>query len=163
EALIDLQKNLEKGYLEASKAILRQPLETRFASEVVDEPPWLAVAWEQMVGGLSDTPHIKTSEQIKAYFASVGVGDSEGMPWAAAFVAHCVKSCGIPSLASTISQDAVSSQFWREWGYEAPRPPPIGSIVVIRPMSPSFVGILVAFDGEKVKLLGGIEGSANTP
>ena len=160
-ALAQLQKRLEQAYGEALKVINRQPPDIRFSHAKAGEPPWMAVAREQMAGGVSETPDLKNTADINAYFSAIRAKRDAGTRWCGAFVGYCIKDCGIPEIATTVTADAVEPAFWTSWGEEAPRPPPVGSIVVLTfSGSPQHVGFLAeGSTSEVVRVLGGSEGS----
>lgn len=156
EALTALQKRLEEAYVEALKTIDQQPPENRFMRASVGDPPWMAVAREQLARGIKEDPGDRNTEEIAAYFrdvnAAVGTVAGQTVPWCGAFVGSCIKNCGLPAAAAKVTPAAVGADFWLTWD-QAPNPPPVGSIVV-------FPGRHVGFLAEgstatKLQILGG--------
>jgi uncharacterized protein (TIGR02594 family) len=133
-ALTALQKRLEAAYVEALKVIDKQRPENRFVRLSTGDPPWMAVAREQLASGVSETPDHRNTEEIAAYFrdvdAAVGTVAGQTVPWCGAFVGSCIKHCGVPDIASKVKGGAVGADYWLTWGDDAPNPPPVGSIVV---------------------------------
>ena len=163
-ALTDLQRNLEKAYVEALKVIDRQPPEIRFFRGSEDELPWMAVAREQMSAGVSEDAELRNTSQIKNYFTTIDAPFAADTPWCGAFVGYCVKQCGVDAVASTVDRDAVSTRFWEKWGKEATKPFPIGSVVVLKPeTSKGHVGFLAEGSTDTITcLLGGNQGGHGT-
>lgn len=161
-ALAELQKRLTEAYAEALKVIDKQPPDIRFFRAKSDDPPWLAVALEQMASGVSETPDRRNTAQIQAYFADINMpGAPNDTPWCAAFVAHCMKHCGVPAIAASVnSANAAGTLFWETWSKPAAVPPPVGSVVVLKPGgSGGHVGFLAEGSSATVtKLLGGNQG-----
>jgi len=155
-----LQKRLETAYAEALKVIDQQPPDNRFVRSLSGDPPWLAVAREQMSSGVSETPDLRNTEQIDKYFQALGASFNATTPWCGAFVGYCVKQCGVPAIASTVASLAVGTPFWESWGQPAPTPAPVGAIVVLTPPgSAGHVGFLAeAVADGMIKLLGGNQG-----
>lgn len=162
EALADLQKRLTEAYAEALKVIDKQPPEIRFFRAKSDVPPWMAVALEQMASGVSETPDRRNTAQIQEYFAEINMPNAPSdTPWCAAFVAHCMKRCGVPAIAASVnSANAAGTLFWETWSKQADVPPSVGSVVVIKPGgSGGHVGFLAEGSTATVtKLLGGNQG-----
>ena len=162
EALAELQKRLTSAYAEALKVIDKQPPEIRFFRARSGDPPWLAVAREEMASGVSETPDRRNTAQIQAYFADINMPNAPSdTPWCAAFVAHCMKHCGVATIAATVNTaNAAGTLFWETWGQNAAVPPPVGSVVVLRPGgSGGHVGFLAEGSTPTVtKLLGGNQG-----
>lgn len=133
EALAALQMRLEAAYVEALKVIDKQPPENRFMRASVGDPPWMAVAREQIASGVAEDPDNRNIEQIAAYFrnlnAAAGTVVGEAVHWCGAFVGFCVKNCGLSNIPA-VTPAAVGTDFWLTWGDDAPSPPPVGSIVV---------------------------------
>lgn len=163
-ALTDLQRNLEKAYVEALKVIDRQPPEIRFFRGSEDDLPWMAVAREQMSAGVSEDAELRNTSQIKDYFTTIGASSGADTPWCGAFVGYCVKQCGVDAVASTVDPNAVSTKFWETWGKEATKPFPIGSVVVLKPAtSKGHVGFLAEGSTDAITcLLGGNQGGHGT-
>ena len=133
EALTALQKRLEAAYVEALKVIDQQPAENRFMRASVGDPPWMAVAREQLARGIKEDPGDRNTEEIAAYFrdvnAAVGTVAGQTVPWCGAFVGSCIKNCGLPAAAAKVTPAAVGPDFWLTWD-QAPNPPPVGAIVI---------------------------------
>lgn len=156
EALTALQKRLEAAYVEALKVIDQQPAENRFMRASVGDPPWMAVAREEMAKGIKEDPGDRNTEEIAAYFktinAHVGTIPGQTVHWCGAFVGYCIKTCGVSAAADKVAPEAVGADYWLTWD-KAPDPPPVGAIVV-------FPGEHVGFLAEgstatKLKILGG--------
>lgn len=158
EALTALQKRLEAAYVEALKVIDLQPPENRFLRVSVGDPPWMAVAREQLARGVKEDPGDRNNEEIAAYFqainAHVGTVPGQTVHWCGAFVGYCIKTCGVAAAAAKVAPEAVGADYWLTWD---PIPdnqsPPVGAIVI-------FPGEHVGFlaDGStdtKLKILGG--------
>lgn len=155
-ALTALQNRLQAAFVEALKVIDQQPAENRFMRASVGDPPWMAVAREQLARGIKEDPGDRNTEEIAAYFrdvnAAVGTVAGQTVPWCGAFVGSCIKNCGLPAAAAKVTPAAVGADFWLTWD-QAPNPPPVGSIVV-------FPGRHVGFLAEgstdtKLQILGG--------
>ena len=155
-ALAALQTRLEAAYAAALPVIDAQPPANRFMRASVGDPPWMAVAREQMDSGVSETPDFRNTPQINAYFQTLGAPFAAATPWCGAFAGFCVKQCGVPAIASTVVAAAVGTPFWEGWGQAAPNPPPVGAIVVL---TIGHVGFLAEPPtGGFIKLLGGNQG-----
>jgi uncharacterized protein (TIGR02594 family) len=164
QALVALQKQLEKGYAAALEVIDRQPPGIRFFRSAPGLAPWMAVAREQMESGVSETPAGRNTAQIQAYFSEIGMAQApDDTPWCAAFVAYCMKRCGNDTIAASVDDStAAGTKFWEGWGDPSSDDPPrVGAVVVLKPQGSSgHVGF--AAEGstkEVVKLLGGNQGS----
>lgn len=164
QALVELQTRLKDGYVEALKVIDRQPPEIRFFRANEDDPPWMAVAREQMSGGVSEDASLRNTAQIDAYFTTVGAVPGATTPWCGAFVGYCVKQCGVHAVAVTVKPNAVSTTFWETWGDKAKKPFPVGSVVVLKPQnSGGHVGFLAEGSTDDVIcLLGGNQGGGGS-
>ncbi len=166
EATAELQLRLQNAYAEALKVIDLQPPEIRFFRSAAGEPPWMAVAREQMSAGVSEDTSLRNSAQINAYFTTIGATPGPTTPWCGAFVGYCVKKCGVDAIASTVEPAATSTAFWQnKWGQKAEKPFPIGSIVVLKPRdSDGHVGFVAeGSTDEVICLLGGNQGGGNGP
>jgi uncharacterized protein (TIGR02594 family) len=159
-AMAALQARLEAAYAAALPVIDAQPPDNRFMRTSVGDPPWMAVAREQMASGVSETPDFRNTEQISKYFQTLGAQFNATTPWCGAFAGFCVKQCGVPAIASTVPAAAVGTPFWEGWGQAATDPPPVGAIVVLTPPgSTGHVGFLAEPPTSGfIKLLGGNQG-----
>jgi uncharacterized protein (TIGR02594 family) len=155
-ALKDLQTRLEAAYAEALKVIDKLRPEDRLMRASVGDPPWMAVAREEMAKGIKEDPGDRNTEEISAYFkainAHVGTIPGQTVHWCGAFVGYCIKTCGVSAAANKVAPEAVGADYWLTWD-KAPDPPPVGAIVV-------FPGEHVGFLAEgstatKLKILGG--------
>src|SRR5262249_3255963 len=127
-----------------------------------NDPPWMAVAREEMSAGVSEDANLRNTSQINGYFTTIGADPGPTTPWCGAFVGYCVKKCGGEAIASTVKPDAVSTKFWQEkWGQNAAKPFAIGSIVVLKPEnSDGHVGFLAEGSTDDVIcILGGNQGN----
>jgi uncharacterized protein (TIGR02594 family) len=155
-ALKDLQTRLEAAYVEALKVIDKLRPEDKLMRASVGDPPWMAVAREEMKKGIKEDPGDRNTEEIAAYFktinAHVGTIPGQTVHWCGAFVGYCIKTCGVAAAANKVAPEAVGADYWLTWD-KAPDPPPVGAIVV-------FPGEHVGFLAEgstatKLKILGG--------
>jgi lysozyme len=157
-ALTALQKRLEAAYVEALKVIDKLKPEDRFTLASVGDPPWMAVAREQLASGIKEDPGERNTPEIAAYFqainAHVGTIAGQTVPWCGAFVGYCLKTCGVPAAAAKVAPEAVGVDYWLSWDpVPTTNPPPVGSIVVFRG---EHVGFLAEGSTDTVlKILGG--------
>ena len=124
----------------------------------MDQPRWLACAWDELgqreIDGSTDNP------RILAYFRAVGQDGilHDEVPWCAAFVGACLERAGIASTRSLMARS------YEGWG--APLDDGrLGAVVVMsRGGDPSLghVGFLLGEDDDHVFLLGGNQGDAVT-
>jgi len=161
EALDGLQERLDKAYVKALEVIEKQPADIRFFRSQPGDAPWMAVARDEMARGVSEDSNKRNTAEITAYFAEVGFKDDGTQPWCAAFVAHCMKQCGVADVAATVnSPNAVGTPFWEKWGDPAPDPNPIGTVIVLKPGGAGgHVGFLAeGSSAATIRLLGGNQG-----
>jgi uncharacterized protein (TIGR02594 family) len=167
-ALDDLRAPLESGFKAAYTLIDTRPPEIRFFDESDLPPaagtsaPWLKVAIDEMKRGVTRDANDKNTADIEAYFKVTGTPDSKlHEAWCAAFVAYCMKNCGVAEVASSMSSvpNPAGAANWIKWGKPAEGNPPIGCVVVLKPQekgSSGHVGFLhESSDGKTVKLLAG--------
>jgi uncharacterized protein (TIGR02594 family) len=131
--------------------------EDKFMRASVGDPPWMAVAREQMARGIKEDPGDRNTEEIAAYFkdinAHVGTVAGQTVHWCGAFVGYCIKNCGLPAAAAKVTPAAVGANFWLAWDPVPTNPPPVGSIVVI---PGKHVGFLAEGSTDtKLQILGG--------
>lgn len=155
-AMAALQARLEAAYAAALPVIDAQPPDNRFMRSSVGDPPWMALAREQMASGVSETPDFRNPAEINKYFQTLGAPFDATTPWCGAFAGFCVKQCGVATIASTVAAAAVGTPFWESWGQPAPNPPPVGAIVVLTIGHVGFLAEPPA--GGFIKLLGGNQG-----
>jgi hypothetical protein len=162
--LAKLQTRLANAHAEARKVIDRQHPEIRFFRAHENDPPWMAIAREEMSAGVSEDANLQNTSRIDAYFTTVGATSRATTPWCAAFVGHCVAQSGIAEIAATIGPGAVTTRFWETWGQAATGPYPVGSVVVLKPRhSEALVGFLAEGSTDRVTcLLGGNQGGHGT-
>lgn len=160
--LAKLQTLLDDAYDEARKVIDLQPPDVKFFRAHENDPPWMAVAREEMSAGVSEDTNSRNTPQIDAYFTAINAQPGGTTPWCGAFVGYCVKKCGVDAIASTVEPAAVSTKFWEnKWGQAVAKPFPIGSIVVLKPeTSDGHVGFLAEGSTDDVIcILGGNQGN----
>jgi uncharacterized protein (TIGR02594 family) len=160
--LAKVQTLLDDAYEEARKVIDLQPPDVKFFRAHENDPPWMAVAREEMSAGVSEDANLRNTPQINAYFTAIGAQPGGTTPWCGAFVGYCVKKCGAEAIASTVKPEAVSTKFWEnKWGQAATKPFPIGSIVILKPEnSDGHVGFLAEGSTDDVVcILGGNQGT----
>ena len=160
--LAKLQTLLDDAYDEARKVIDLQPPDVKFFRAHENDPPWMAVAREEMSAGVSEDTNSRNTPEINAYFTAIDAQPGGATPWCGAFVGYCVKKCGVDAIASTVKPEAVSTKFWEDkWGQAVAKPFPIGSIVVLKPAnSDGHVGFLAEGSTDDVIcILGGNQGN----
>lgn len=124
----------------------------------MDQPRWLACAWDELgqreIDGSADNP------RILAYFRAVGQDGilHDEVPWCAAFVGACLERAGNASTRSLMARS------YEGWGASLDEGR-LGAVVVMsRGGDPSLghVGFLLGEDDDHVFLLGGNQGDAVT-
>jgi len=164
--LTGLQERLAAGYTEALKVIQEQPPEIRiFRVEDQADPPWLAVARNEMARGVSELPGGRNSGDIVEYFRIMNFqGSTSATAWCGAFAAFCMKKSGISEVENSVTPDSAAAEWWREWGTPADDPHRIGTVVVLKRTSSrtGHVGFLVGESDGKIQLLAGNQGSGQT-
>jgi uncharacterized protein (TIGR02594 family) len=166
EALQRLKSDLLAAYLVVSVEIDKQPPEIRFFRPGEGEPPWVTVARAEMTRGVSETPERKNSDDIKVYLRTTNLPDLAGTtPWCGAFLAFCMKTCGIKEVEDSVKPGAAAASWWENWGQAAVAPYPLGTVVVLRAAdgSAGHVGLIVGSDGNDLQVLGGNQGGAEGP
>jgi uncharacterized protein (TIGR02594 family) len=167
--LTDLQDRLTTGYTAALEIIEVQPPEIRiFRLEDQGDPPWLAIAQNEMARGVSETPGGRNSEEIKVYLATTGVEDlGDDTAWCGAFATFCMKKSGFEDVENSVKTPAsATAAWWKNWGRTADDPSRTGTVVVLRPQSlksSGHVGFLVGESGGRVELLAGNQGGHGGP
>lgn len=164
-AIDDLKADLIAAYAVARAEIDKQPPEIRFfrADEkpATGEPPWLTVARAEMVRGVSETPDLRNTADIQAYLRVAGLDDPGGKtPWCGAFVAFCVKTCGVKEIEDSVVKSAGLASSWESWGSPVSEPFPPGTVVVLNDNAGNagHVGLIVGSDAANVQVLGGNQG-----
>jgi uncharacterized protein (TIGR02594 family) len=163
DVLNGLQQRLAAGYAEALKVIDEQPPEIRiFRLEDQADPPWLAVAQNEMARGVSETPGGRNGEEIKEYFKVTDFqGDAGTAAWCGAFATFCMKKSGVPEIANSVkTPDSALAAWWKNWGQPATDPHRIGTVIVLKA---GHVGFLVGEADGTVKLLAGNQGGHGGP
>jgi len=126
---------------------------------------WMTVAEQDMSNGVREGAN---DDVIKKYFldtdfGAVGAGDPVPA-WCGAFMAHCMKSSGNPTVAASVPKGAAGAANWKNWGAELPSQSdiPRGAVVVLSPPpdppgGTAHVGCFRGFSPDKknVILLGG--------
>jgi uncharacterized protein (TIGR02594 family) len=168
DVLNDLQQRLISGYAEALKIIDEQPPEIRiFRVENQADPPWLAVARNEMSRGVSETPGGRNSEDIKEYFKTTDFqGDTSTAAWCGAFATFCMKKSGIQEVENSINRPGSAlAAWWNGWGNPATDPHRIGTVIVLKANEnrSGHVGFLVGEADGNVQLLAGNQGGHGGP
>lgn len=180
QAVGKLELPLVTAYLMARVEIDKQPPAIRYfrpgEGESGGEPPWVAVARAERLRGVSETPENKNTADIKIYLKMIGLDDLAGdTPWCGAFLAFCMKTCGLKDIAASIVGTRTVNGlvvgpahvlWWQGWGIAEPAPPagtpyPVGTVVVLNNQSgaPGHVGLIVGNDATTLQVLGGNQGS----
>ena len=113
---------------------------------------WIQVA--RTFIGLKEYPGNANNSTIMGWAKGLGTkllgiaygGDS--VPWCGLFVAHCIKSAGLPT-----APIAVRASSWATWG-QACKPTP-GAVVVFQRPGGGHVGFLVGQNATAFRVLGG--------
>ncbi len=113
---------------------------------------WIQVA--RTFIGLKEYPGNANNPTIMGWAKGLGTkllgiaygGDS--VPWCGLFVAHCIKSAGLPT-----APIAVRASSWAAWG-QACKPIP-GAVVVFQRPGGGHVGFLVGQNATSFRVLGG--------
>lgn len=164
-AIDDLKASLIAAYAVARTEIDKQPPEIRFFRKdeqpATGEPPWLTVARAEMFRGVSETPDLRNTPDIKAYLRVAGLDDpGDKTPWCGAFVAFCMKTCGVKEVEDSVVKSAGLASSWESWGNPVAAPFPAGTVVVLNDDAGNagHVGLIVESDGATLKVLGGNQG-----
>jgi uncharacterized protein (TIGR02594 family) len=111
---------------------------------------WLSEARKHI--GKKEIPGAKSNPWITALWATakwLGVDDSK-VPWCGAFVAHCIKSAGLP-----LPKHWYRAKDWLNWGVPLTKPTE-GCIVVFERQGGGHVGFVVGVDkAGNLMVLGG--------
>lgn len=166
QAVAKLELPLVTAYLAARVEIDKQPPVIRFfrvgEAEQAGDPPWVTVARAEMVRGVSETPDSKNTTDIKVYLRTAGLDDLTGdTPWCGAFLAFCMKTCGIKEVADSVKQGAALASWWETWGQDVAAPYPVGTVVVLNDANgtAAHVGLIVGSDATTLQVLGGNQGN----
>jgi uncharacterized protein (TIGR02594 family) len=161
-AVLELSARLDLAYRAAKLLVDRQPDDVRLLYPEANVFPWLALARAEMQKGVAEIPGSADNAQIVAYHAATGIAGGDGTAWCGSFVTYCMLKCGTPEAAQGVRTPAsAGAAWWTTYGVAAPNPPPIGSIVVLRPQvlpSSGHVGFFEGMDGGRFKLLAGNQG-----
>ena len=170
-ALDKLKQRLLAAYLVARVEIDKQPPEIRFfrpgEGANAGEPPWVTVARAEMARGVSETPENKNSDDIKVYLRTTNLPDLDGAtPWCGAFLAFCMKTCGLKDVADLIKPGAAAVSWWEtNWGQPVAPPYPVGTVVILNNAAGAagHVGLIVGTDATSIQVLGGNQGGHGGP
>ncbi|MBY0324874.1 MAG: TIGR02594 family protein [Reyranella sp.] len=161
----DLKASLIAAYTVAREEIDKQPSAIRFFRKdekpATGEPPWLTVARAEMFRGVSETPDLRNTADIKAYLRVAGLDDpGDKTPWCGAFIAFCMKTCGVKEIADSVVRSAGLASSWENWGSPVSEPFPPGTVVVLNDNAGNagHVGLIVGSDAANVQVLGGNQG-----
>jgi uncharacterized protein (TIGR02594 family) len=83
------------------------------------------------------------------------VYNADSVPWCGTYVAHCIKSAGLPT-----APIAVRASSWATWGQACA--PTVGAVVVFKRPGGGHVGFLVGQDATRYRVLGGNQSDAVT-
>lgn len=165
EAIDDLKARLIAAYVVARVEIDKQPPEIRFfrvgEMPAAGEPPWLTVARAEMVRGVSETPDLRNTADIKAYLRVTGLDDpGDKTPWCGAFLAFCMKTCGVKEVEDSVVKGAAAVSSWETWGSDVGEPFPVGTVVLLNDNAgkAGHIGLIVGSDAANVQVLGGNQG-----
>ncbi len=165
EAIDDLRARLLAGYVVARVEIDKQPPEIRYFRvgeiPVAGEPPWLTVARAEMFRGVSETPDLRNTADIKAYLRVTGLDDpGSNTPWCGAFLAFCMKTCGVKEIEDSVAKGAALAATWQTWGTAVAAPFPVGTVVVLNDNAGNagHVGLIVDSNATTLQVLGGNQG-----
>jgi uncharacterized protein (TIGR02594 family) len=120
--------------------------------------PWMPIAEREI--GVKEVPGPGDNPRIVEYLKSTLMGkpdnENDETPWCSAFLNWCIEQAG---LAGTNSAWARS---WLNWGREQDYRDEWKGCICVLSRGPYFghVGFLVAYDANRVKLLGGNQGNA---
>lgn len=109
--------------------------------------------------GTKEVPGPKSSSTIMAWAKALGnkalgmAYNEDGTPWCGLFVAHCIKSAGLPT-----APIAVRASSWSTWGQKCA--PTVGAVVVFQRPGGGHVGFLVGEDKTRYRVLGGNQSDA---
>ena len=122
--------------------------------------PWLPIAQKEL--GVKEVPGPGDNPRIVEYLKSTSLGSPDNKndetPWCSAFVNWCVEQARFKGTNSAWARS------WLKWGREQDIGDSwLGCICVLeRGLDFGHVGFLVAYDDDRVKLLGGNQGDAVT-
>jgi len=122
------------------------------------EYTWLEIAKNEV--GVEEVPGPGDNPRIVEYLESTNLGEPDNQndetPWCSAFVNWCVRQAGLEGTNSAWARS------WLEWGKEQELGDSwVGCICVLeRGPTSGHVGLLVSYDDDRVKLLGGNQGNA---
>ncbi|TAJ40223.1 MAG: hypothetical protein EPO55_09470 [Reyranella sp.] len=174
QAVAKLELPLMTAYLAARVEIDKQPPVIRYfrvgEAEQAGDPPWVTVARAEMARGVSETPENKNTADIQAYLKVTGLDDPGGnTPWCGAFLAFCMKTCGIRDVEDSIRKPEggkpgpAHASWWETWGSDVPAAAsyPVGTVVVLNDANGAVahVGLVVGSDAATLQVLGGNQGS----
>jgi uncharacterized protein (TIGR02594 family) len=167
QAVAKLELPLFTAYLAARVEIDKQPPEIRYfrvgEAPVLGDPPWVTVARAEMARGVSETPENKNTPDIKAYLKVAGLDDpGSDTPWCGAFLAFCMRTCGIKEVEDSVKVGAALAAWWGEnWGNDVLAPYPVGTVVVLNAAAgaAAHVGLIVGSDATTLQVLGGNQGN----
>ena len=119
--------------------------------------PWLTIAQKEKgikeVPGPGDNPRIV--EYLKSTSLESPANRNDETPWCSAFVNWCIEQAGLKGTNSAWARS------WLEWGREQGVGDSwVGCVCVLSREGGGHVGFLVAYDDDRVKLLGGNQGDA---
>lgn len=165
KAVVDLAESTLKTLLEDAFEKIKAHRPDMIPAVTGGVAPWMAVAEQDMANGIREGAN---DAVIKQYFLDTdfgSVGANAPVPhWCGAFMAHCMKASGNPTVAASVPKGAAGAANWRNWGAELPSKSeiPRGAIVVLSPPpnppgGTAHVGIFRKFsaDRKNVILLGG--------
>lgn len=104
--------------------------------------------------GLKEYPGSANNPTIMGWASGLGtkllgmVYGADSVPWCGLFVAHCIKTAGLPT-----APIAVRASAWEKWGQACS--PTIGAVVVFKRPGGGHVGFLVGQDATRYRVLGG--------
>ena len=166
KSVVDIAEDTLKKLLVAALARIEKHRPDMIPVVTAGGAPWMAVAEKAEEDGIKEVTH---NAVISAYFADTDFGGNPNTvpppAWCGAFVAHCMKSSGNPTVAASVPKGAAAAISWRNWGANFPLQSPKiprGAVVVLglEPGATSgtgHVGFFLEFsaDKKKVILLGG--------
>lgn len=109
--------------------------------------------------GTREVPGAKSNPTIIGWAKGLGVKllgmvyNDDATPWCGMFVAHCIKSAGLPT-----APIAVRASSWATWGQKCV--PTTGAVVVFQRPGGGHVGFLVGQDATRYRVLGGNQSDA---
>jgi uncharacterized protein (TIGR02594 family) len=159
-----MQSKLDEGFKIAVDQILAvEPDLAIGPAEAIDGStvPWMGPARAELAKNIKEFKGPGASNpEIEKYFTATPLGrQPDDVAWCAAFVSWCIKQVGGSQKHVTYSARAAD---WLNNGDKLAGPQ-YGAIAVTRPYaktSSGHVGFVVAWDGARVKFLGGNQGDA---